>query len=221
MKKKALVLPFLMIHAHASAQFNTIIRAPKIYEIENISQDFLYLPTKVAVVSMQEDERLSSEAVPSTSDSDSLRHKYIMQYMSVSLPLKKIKVNSPFGLRKDPFNGKKKGHNGLDLYARSDEVYAMFGGVVKKTGYDKKSGNFVTLQHGEYTISYCHLSQIWLKKNDRIRPGDIVGITGSTGRSTGEHLHITTRRNGKYINPYFLIQYINEVKDNSIKFLCK
>ena len=86
------------------------------------------------------------------------------QYTSVSLPLKRIKVTSPFGMRKDPFTGKRRMHNVIDLHARNDEVYAMFPGVVKKVGYDKRSGNYVTLQHGDYTVSYCHLSKVnWIK----------------------------------------------------------
>ena len=59
-------------------------------------------------------------------------------------------------------------HNGIDLRARNDEVYAMFPGVVKKVGYDKCSGNYVTLQHGDYTVSYCHLSKVTLNKGTRV-----------------------------------------------------
>ena len=66
------------------------------------------------------------------------KEKWLERYMSMSLPLKRIKVTSPFGMRKDPFTGKLRMHNGIDLHARNDEVYAMFPGVVKKVGYDKR-----------------------------------------------------------------------------------
>lgn len=118
----------------------------------------------------------------------------------VSLPLKRIKVTSPFGMRKDPFTGEWRMHNGIDLYADNDEVYAMLAGTVKKVGYDSRSGNYVILQHGEYTISYCHLSAVTVKENMPVLAGDVVGITGNTGRSTGEHLHVTCRRDGRCLD---------------------
>ena len=99
-------------------------------------------------------------------------------------------------------------HNGIDLYARNDEVYAMFPGVVKKVGCDKRSGNYVTLQHGDYTVSYCHLSRVTIKEKTPVLAGNVVGITGNTGRSTGEHLHITLRKNNEYVNPEYLIWFL-------------
>lgn len=126
-------------------------------------------------------------------------------YNGISLPLKRIKVTSPFGMRKDPFTGEWRMHNGIDLYAENDEVYAMLAGTVKKVGYDSRSGNYVILQHGEYTISYCHLSAIMVKENTPVLAGDVVGITGNTGRSTGEHLHITCRKDGRCLDPEIVL----------------
>lgn len=126
-------------------------------------------------------------------------------YNGISLPLKRIKVTSPFGMRKDPFTGEWRMHNGIDLYAENDEVYAMLAGTVKKVGYDSRSGNYVILQHGEYTISYCHLSAITVKENTPVLAGDVVGITGNTGRSTGEHLHITCRKDGRCLDPEIVL----------------
>lgn len=91
----------------------------------------------------------------------------------------------------------KKFHNGIDLHARGDEVMAMMAGVVVKVGQDKSSGKYVTLRHGDYTVSYCHLSRILTRKGAAIGPRDVVGITGSTGRSTGEHLHISCKARWK------------------------
>jgi hypothetical protein len=87
-------------------------------------------------------------------------------------------------------------HNGLDLHARGDKVFAMLHGIVHKVGYDKRSGIFVTLRHGDITISYCHLSKVTVRKGDVVSAGTVVGITGNTGRSTGEHLHITCKLKG-------------------------
>ena len=159
-------------------------------------------------------------AAPSTSDDTAAKRKeWIGRYMSVSYPLRKIKVNSPYGVRHDPFTGKKSRHNGIDLHARNDEVFAMLDGRVVKTGQDRRSGKYVVLRHGNYTVSYCHLSRILTSKGASVRPGDVVGITGSTGRSTGEHLHITVRYRKKYVNPLVLLDVIKDVKMQAIQHL--
>ena len=189
---------FVNICLDTKAQFHTIASRPLQYKVETLK------------------DRLKSETV-NVKDSLAMvgkkekridREKWLERYMSVSLPLKRIKVTSPFGMRKDPFTGKRKMHNGIDLYARNDEVYAMFSGVVRKVGYDKRSGNYVTLQHGDYTVSYCHLSRVTVKERTPVLAGDVVGITGNTGRSTGEHLHLTCKRSGISINPSVMFEYI-------------
>lgn len=131
--------------------------------------------------------------------------------LGVAFPLKSIKVTSTFGYRSDPFTGKNAMHGGLDLHARQDEVYAMFQGTVLKTGWDKHSGVYITLRHGDCVVSYCHLSELMVRQGDAVGPGDVVGITGNTGRSTGEHLHMTCRCNNRLVNPMVLIRYVAEV----------
>lgn len=126
-------------------------------------------------------------------------------------PLDTLVTTSPFGYRKDPFTGKRKMHNGIDFRASGDNVYSMMAGKVIKVGYDKLSGNYVTLQHGNIIVSYCHLSQVIKKKNDIVAVGEVVGVTGNTGRCTGEHLHITTKFKNKYIDPMILIMHIRSI----------
>lgn len=132
-----------------------------------------------------------------------------------------IKINSPYGYQKDPFTGKRKFHNGIDLYARSAKVFAMMQGRVLAVGQDKVSGKYVTLRHGDFTISYYHLSQISVLQGQTVFPGDIVGITGNTGRSTGEHLHITARHKGEYINPHIFLDYIISVQESCLAELAQ
>ena len=147
------------------------------------------------------------------------RDFWIQRYLSVSYPLKHVKVNSPFGTRRDPFTGAKASHNGLDLKAYYEEVYAMFDGKVKKVGADPRSGNYVVLQHGEYTISYCHLSKVRVSESDDLIAGDVVAISGNTGRSTGSHLHITCRYKGALTDPYTLLLYIRQVRGEAFAAL--
>ena len=145
--------------------------------------------------------------------SDSLYSK--MNNISVSYPLEKMKVTSPYGMRKDPMTGIYKKHNGVDLRARKAMVYSMFPGIVHKVGYDERSGNYVIIHHGEIAVSYCHLSKILIIKGSRVHAHQVIGISGNTGRSTGEHLHVTCKMKGTYINPEIIFQYIRNILDSS------
>lgn len=152
---------------------------------------------------------------------ESFKEVWVRRYLSVCYPLRRMKVNSPYGYRKDPFTGKRKFHNGVDLHARGDEALAMMEGTVLKVGQDRISGKYVVLRHGEFTVSYCHLSRILVSKGASVRPRDAVGITGSTGRSTGEHLHLTCRRNGKYVDPTEIFGYIKTTREKCVAALAE
>lgn len=158
---------------------------------------------------------LSASAKGKSADRD----YWIDRYLSVSYPLKTIKVNSPFGSRTDPFTGERSAHSGLDLQANYEEVYSMFDGKVEKVGSDSRSGNFITLRHGEYTVSYCHLSRVTVSVGDELIAGDPVGISGNSGRSTGPHLHITCKHKGEVTDPYTLLIYIKEVRAEAVAAL--
>lgn len=164
---------------------------------------------------------LSEEKSAPASSGEAGKEKWVQRYLSVCYPLRKMKVNSPYGYRTDPFTGKRKFHNGIDLHARGDKVLAMMKGTVIKVGQDRASGKYVVLRHGEFTVSYCHLSRILVGKGDVVRPRDAVGITGNTGRSTGEHLHITCRRNGKSVNPAKIFNYIKTTREKCLAALAE
>lgn len=147
---------------------------------------------------------------------DISRDGIIQRYMSVSYPLAQIRVTSGFGYRTDPFTGKKSWHSGVDLRAHADHVHAMMDGMVTKTGEDSRSGKFVILNHGTFQISYCHLSRISVKEGDEVLAGDTVAVTGNTGRSTGEHLHITCRFRGETVDPMVVIRYVRRVHEECL-----
>ena len=125
-------------------------------------------------------------------------------------PLRHISVTSPFGYRRDPITKRKALHNGLDLKANYEPAYAMMHGEVIKVGRNKRSGLYVTLRHGDFTVSYCHLSQALVTEGYHIRPGTIIAQTGNSGRSTGPHLHLTLKKDGKYINPAILLNLFKQ-----------
>lgn len=131
---------------------------------------------------------------------------------SLSSPLQSICITSPFGYRQDPFSAKSKFHNGIDLRANYEPCYAMLDGIVDRIGFDKRSGNFITLRHGTYTISYCHLSKIIVTKGMFVKAGMPIAITGNSGRSTAPHLHLTVKYKRKAINAKALLDYVIQHK---------
>ena len=194
----------------ASAQFHTVTPRTARCRIERVAQGTAGKTTEVTGKATTED--LSA-------DTASIRKQWIDSYLSVSYPLKEIHVTSPFGVRTDPFTKKRKRHNGLDLRADRCETYAMMHGIVVKTGQDRVSGKYVTVRHGDFSVSYCHLSEWRVKKGDCVRPGDVVGISGNTGRSIGPHLHLTVRMGRRRINPGILLQFIDETRRQALEKL--
>lgn len=201
----------------AQAQFNTVASVPGRYKVEALREGTDKAePTPAGTVPVQ---GAPVDIPASASPVESRKEIWVGRYLSVSYPLQRIRINSSYGYRKDPFTGKRKFHNGIDLHARGDEVLAMMEGVVVKVGQDKTSGKYVTLRHGRYTVSYCHLSKILIVKGAIVHPRDVVGITGSTGRSTGEHLHITCKLNGRSISPSLIFDYIQSIRQECISAL--
>jgi murein DD-endopeptidase len=97
-----------------------------------------------------------------------------------------------------------------------EPTYAMLAGVVIKVGSDSRSGNFVTIRHGSFTVSYCHLNHSLVTVGTKVRPGDAIALAGNTGRSTGPHLHLTVKYSGTSINPQILIDFITKTKSEAI-----
>lgn len=203
----------------AEAQFNTVAAVPVRYKVEVLHTGTD--KTEPAPGNAGSVLGTSAELLVASPPVDADKKMWLERYLSVSYPLRRIRITSPYGYRKDPFTGKKRFHGGLDLHARGDEVLAMMEGVVVKVGQDKTSGKYVILRHGRYTVSYCHLSKIIAVKGAVVHPRDAVGITGSTGRSTGEHLHITCKFDGKSVNPTVILSYIESTRKECVAALAQ
>ncbi len=130
-------------------------------------------------------------------------------YVSVRpvLPVKNARVTSQFGYRVNPVSGNYGFHTGLDLAAdEGTPVSAVFYGRVIETGSSDVWGNYVLMEHSEKLRTYyCHLSEIYVEDNAVIRQGETIGLVGSTGWSTGPHLHFEVRINGVRVNPESLL----------------
>ena len=206
MKRKIVVLWIISYLAvsSAKAQFNTVSDNVCRYKVKKVKE----------VVLSSENNEVDSLAInplqQKTDSDDGKQKQWISGYPSITYPLKSIKVTSPYGYRRDPITGKQSWHNGLDLRAKNEPAYAMMEGIVEKIGYDSRSGNYVTLKHGNYHVSYCHLSSVIVGKGERVFSGTIVGVTGNTGRSTGCHLHLTCKKDGESFNPTILLNLIEK-----------
>ena len=119
------------------------------------------------------------------------------------------KINNEFGFRRNPFGGRSyEFHPGMDIDGeRGEEVIAPANGTVIKAGWTGGYGNMVEIDHGNgLTTRYGHMSKIEIEVGDTITRGQLIGLIGSTGRSTGPHLHFELRLNDKSINPrHFLV----------------
>ncbi len=119
-----------------------------------------------------------------------------------------VSINSGFGVRSDPFNGGRAMHAGVDIpgpYAT--RIYATADAIVGRTGWVGGYGNLIELEHGKgIQTRYGHLSQILVAPGTRVHRGQLIGLMGSTGRSTGNHLHYEVRLDGHAVNPIPFLQ---------------
>ena len=149
-----------------------------------------------------------------------------------SLPLRRIRITSPYGMRRHPIYKDLRFHNGIDLAANYEPVYAMLDGIVTEVGITPSAGKFVTIRHSIATpndpdataipndrktttterngpdlkITYMHLSRIHVTKGDCVLSGDIVALSGNTGVSCSPHLHIKATFRKCSINPSILLR---------------
>ena len=133
--------------------------------------------------------------LPFLSTSDSLLLNILERRLTICMPLDYLTVTSPYGYRQDPFTKCRTFHDGIDLRFGNGVVYSMLPGKVAavhhgNTGY----GNYVILDHGNLRCLYGHLGEIYAKEGTMVQAGAVVGVVGSSGRSTGPHLHIQLQR---------------------------
>ncbi len=123
-------------------------------------------------------------------------------------------ITSGFGLRKDPFTLKPSMHAGIDLDGElNDAVYVTAAGKVIEAGYDDEHGNHIIVDHTRgLQTEYMHLNKMLVKRGESVTKGQQIGLMGTTGRSTGTHLHYEVHKNGVQIDPSPYL--INDRKDD-------
>ena len=114
------------------------------------------------------------------------------------------RISDEYGYRTHPILGVQQFHNGLDMAAPGGSpILAAYDGKVVAAAYSSSMGNYIMIDHGDslYTI-YMHASALYVSKGAEVSKGDKIAAVGSTGRSTGNHLHFSVRLNGNYVSPW-------------------
>ncbi len=122
-------------------------------------------------------------------------------------PVRRGWTSSRFGGRRDPFTGRRTFHDGIDFAAPiGTPIYTVAAGVVTASGRRGGYGNTIEVSHGNGLVSrYAHNSRLLVKVGDRVRKGQKIALMGSTGRSTGSHVHYEILKNGKPISPHLFM----------------
>lgn len=131
-----------------------------------------------------------------------------------------LHFSSYFGVRSDPFRGTAAMHAGVDIPgAKGTPIHATADGIVERAGRAGGYGNLVEIDHGKgIETRYGHLSKILVEPNQRVKRGQVIALMGSTGRSTGSHLHYEVRIDGRAVNPMPFLQtadYLTALQDKA------
>ncbi|MDB5550690.1 MAG: rane protein associated metalloendopeptidase [Rhizobium sp.] len=196
---------------------NADVRADKIHDI--LKNTGLKLPGKLAEAELEPDPdsaiggpfvepETANEFEASISGLDIAldrleRVKAVARKLPFANPAPNRQITSLFGNRVDPFFGRLAMHAGIDFRQKTgSKVRATGAGTVIHAGLSGGYGNMVEIDHGNgITTRYGHLSKVLVKEGDIVNEGDLIALSGSTGRSTGPHLHYEVRRNGTAVDP--------------------
>lgn len=130
-------------------------------------------------------------------------YREVVQYIPIGKPVWSYWVTSQYGSRSDPFNGKRARHKGMDLASRTgNKIKVKAKGKVTRAEYAGGYGNLVVVDHGNgFQTKYAHMNKIYVKKGQYVEYDETLGEVGTTGRSTGPHLHYEVLYMGKNVDP--------------------
>ncbi|WP_434515183.1 M23 family metallopeptidase [Dechloromonas sp. ARDL1] len=191
------------------------VKRERSVDIIKAAQGGPYIPAPMSVGALEKEiERLAAVVDRRSDDLAHVETKLLEKrvrerLLPTVLPVKDAYLGSPFGHRSDPIIGTRAMHEGMDFNAETGTpVIAAADGVVLMAAYHPEFGNVIDIDHGEgLTSRYAHLSRIDIKPESLVKRGQLIGAVGSTGRSTGPHLHFEVRMLGVAQNPaHFLKQ---------------
>ncbi len=122
------------------------------------------------------------------------------------------RISSPYGWRTHPVTGRRDFHRGLDISnGPNSPIYVTAHGTIREVGYNRFYGRYIVVDHKfGYQTMYAHMNKAHVERGQKVTRGDIIGAMGSTGRSTGSHLHYEVRKYRKTVNPY---HYLNKMEN--------
>lgn len=177
-----------------------------------------YVPAPMTAGELQREiERLATQVENRGSEFDVLESRLLDKrvrdrLLPTSLPVKEAELGSSFGVRNDPIAGLRAMHEGIDFNAEvGTPVLAAADGVVLAAAFHPEFGNVIDIDHGEGLLSrYAHLSRMDVKAGTLLKRGELIGAVGTTGRSTGPHLHFEVRQQGVAQNPALFLKKSRE-----------
>ena len=176
--------------------------------------------SKNSILNAKEERHLEELTFKSEIDYLVVLEKLVV-LMPLSRPMKNYHISSGFGKRKDPMTGRRVQHRGLDFVGSNEheKIISPSQGVVVLAGKYSAYGNAIVIDHGfGITTRYGHLSSIKVKKGQIVKKGDLIALQGSSGRSTGPHLHYEVRYKKSPLNPKKFIQAGEALFNNSQKY---
>lgn len=173
-------------------------QAEKMIALESAEED-----VKAAFEEIEEEEERINAEIKRMVAELAATTTYVGGTFSWPLPAANTTITCPYGMRTHPITGKYKLHTGVDLRAsRGTNIYAANGGTVITSTYSAAYGNYVVINHGGgVSTLYAHMDKRAVSKGDTVAQGDVIGYVGSTGYSTGPHLHFEIIKNGSTIDP--------------------
>jgi len=187
---------------------------PELKSLNKPGQGGPYIPAPMTVGELQgEIDRLARTVDSKTDELALLESSFLAKrvkerLLPTTLPVKAAMLGSPYGHRSDPIAGLRAMHEGIDFNAETGTpVVVAADGVVLNASYHNDFGNMIDVDHGDGLISrYAHLSRIGIKAGQMLKRGELIGAVGTTGRSTGSHLHFEVRMFGVAQNPALFLQ---------------
>ncbi len=194
----------LRTHARAGDRFRILLRERYYQDSIRIDGEVLYVSYEGARTGFFEAFRYDDGDPKSSYTAHYTEGGEALIHSGLRYPLDRLHISSPYGMRRHPMTGRRTMHNGVDYRApKGTPVYSVAKGKVVKSGYDSRNGNYVAIRHSDgYTSYYLHLNKRSVARGQNVVARQVIGTIGSTGTSTGPHLHFGFKRpNGSWMDP--------------------